>query len=203
VAVVGYARVSTALSKSRKSQHVDNQVTRLYEAGCAQVFTDEITGTKADRPGWRKCQEALQPGDTFKITKLDRIGRSLTNLVDIVTALGKRGVNIVSLDQGVIDTTSPQGKLLFGIMAVIAEWESDIVKERTIEGLEAARERHGGKLPTRGPSVSEAQIESGKLLAATTDWSAARIAEAIGISRATLYRHIDVAAIREQPKAAK
>ena len=131
MAVVGYARVSTALSKSRKSQHVDNQVTRLYEAGCAQVFTDEITGTKADRPGWRKCQEALQPGDTFKITKLDRIGRSLTNLVDIVTALGKRGVNIVSLDQGVIDTTSPQGKLLFGIMAVIAvlAWKNTFDEE--------------------------------------------------------------------------
>ena len=122
----GYARVSTRLSKSRKRQYVDNQVQRLYDAGCEVVFTDEITGKDAHRPGWDKCLAYLEPGDTLEFTKLDRIGRSLHNLVRVVEDLDRRHVNLKSLDQGVIDTTSAAGKLLFGIMAAVAQFEADI-----------------------------------------------------------------------------
>ncbi len=201
MADIGYARVSTLKAKGRKEQHVENQADRLLAAGCERIFRDEITGTKASRPGWDDCMAALRPGDTLLVTKLDRIGRSLTNLVDVVTTLAARGVGIRSLDQGDIDTTTPHGKLIFQIMAALAEWEAAITRERTIEGLVAARERHGGALPVRGPSVTADQLATARTLARTTDMSAQRIADVIGVSRATLYRHIDVGAERlaEQP----
>lgn len=195
--LVGYARVSTRPSKSRKAQHVDNQVQRLYDAGAEIVFTDEISGKNASRPGWDKCLAYLKPGDVLVFTKLDRIGRSLANLVGVVNDLGNRAVGLKSLDQGAIDTTTPHGKMLFRIMAVIAEFEADIARERTREGLDAARERHGGKLPVRGPSITADQIETARTLA-KTGMSGARIAAVIGVSRATLYRHVgDLGALRD------
>ena len=193
----GYARVSTLKAKGRKEQHVENQADRLAAAGCERIYRDEVTGTKASRPGWDACLASLRPGDTLVVTKLDRIGRSLINLVDVVTTLAARGVGIRSLDQGDIDTTTPHGKLLFSIMAALAEWEAAIARERTIEGLVAARERHGGTLPVRGPSFTEDQKNTARMLARTTDMSAQRIAEVIGVSRATLYRHMDVGAERQ------
>ena len=196
MADIGYARVSTRNAKGGKEQHVENQADRLLAAGCERIFRDEITGTKARRPGWDDCLAALQPGDTLYVTKLDRIGRSLINLVDVVTTLAARGVGIRSLDQGDIDTTTPHGKLLFQIMAALAEWEAAITRERTIEGLVAARERHGGTLPVRGPSVTADQLATARTLARTTDMSAQRIADVIGVSRATLYRHLNVGAER-------
>ena len=201
MADIGYARVSTTKAKGRKEQHVENQADRLVAVGCERVFRDKITGTKASRPDWDRCLAALRPGDTLVVTKLDRIGRSLINLVDVVTTLAARGVGIRSLDQGDIDTTTPHGKLIFQIMAALAEWEAAITRERTIEGLEAARERHGGAVPVRGPSVTADQLATARTLARTTDMSAQRIADVIGVSRATLYRHIDVGAERraEQP----
>jgi DNA invertase Pin-like site-specific DNA recombinase len=195
--LIGYARVSTKPSKSRKRQHVDNQVARLYDAGCEVVFTDETSGKKASRPGWDRCLAYMRPGDLLLFTKLDRIGRSLHNLVEVVEDLGHRGVGLKSLDQGEIDTTTSHGRLLFGIMAAVAQFEADINRERTAEGLDAARERHGGTLPARGPSVTEDQITTAKMLARTTKMSAARIAEVIGVSRATLYRHVDIGAERQ------
>ena len=197
---IGYARVSTLKAKGRKEQHMENQVDRLTAAGCARVFRDRVTGTKASRPDWDACLAALRPGDTLLVTKLDRIGRSLVNLVDVVTMLSARGVNIRSLDQGDIDTTTPHGKLLFQIMAALAEWEAAITRERTLEGLEAARERHGGSLPVRGPAFTEDQRTTALLLA-RQGMSAARIADVIGVSRATLYRHVDLAAERESAQA--
>ena len=196
-ALYGYARVSTALSRSRKPQHVDNQVARLREAGVPpeNIYTDKVTGTRACRPGWDKLIAVLGPGDTLVFTKLDRIGRSLRNLVDVVELLGRRQVILKSLDQGEIDTSTPHGKLLFQIMSALAEWESAITRERT-EGLEAARERHGGKLPLRGPSITDDQIATASMLATSTSMSAQRIADAIGVSRATLYRHVPIGDLR-------
>ncbi len=201
MALIGYARVSTKLAKGRKEQHVDNQVTRLKEAGCEQVFTDEITGTRASRPGWDACLAELGAGNTLLVTKLDRIGRSLINLVDVVTLLSKRAVDLRCLDQGQIDTTTPHGKLLFQIMSAMAEWEADIIRERTAEGLVAARERRGGTLPARGPSFTSDQRSNAEMLVRTTDWSGERIAKAVGVSRATLYRHVPVAEIRAAAEA--
>ena len=196
---VGYARVSTTETTSRKAQHVENQEIRLREHGCELVFADKATGKAASRPEWDKCLASLRKDDVLVVTKLDRVGRSLVNLVDVVRLLGERGVELKVLDQD-IDTSTPGGKLLFHIMAALAEWEAAIISERTIEGLEAARERHGGKLPARGPKITREQITTAELLAAT-DMSATRIAEVIGVSRAGLYRYVDVAGIREKAQA--
>jgi DNA invertase Pin-like site-specific DNA recombinase len=185
MSLIGYARVST------RSQHTDGQAARLREAGCGRVFIDlGITGTKASRPDWDRCLAALRPGDVLMVVKLDRIGRSLVNLVDVVKVLGERGIGIKSLDQGEIDTTTANGTMLFGILAVLAQWESDMASERTVEGLDAARERHGGKLPVRGPSVSPDQVAIAQELFDRHEMPAHRIAAAIGCSRSTLYRHI-------------
>jgi DNA invertase Pin-like site-specific DNA recombinase len=183
----GYARVST------DRQHTDGQEERLKAAGCERVFSDEgVTGKVASRPGWDKCLASLRSGDILVVTKLDRVGRSLINLIDVVGLLGERGVDLVVLDQA-IDTTTPNGKLLFHILSALAEWEASMIRERTIEGLAAAKVRHGGKLPGRGPSLSPDKVKIARELFANREasgMSAARIAEVVGCSRATLYRHL-------------
>jgi len=196
----GYARVSMAPAKSRKTQHVDNQVQRLLADGVpeANIFVDDgRSGKLRSRPEWDKLLARLREGDVLVATKLDRLGRSLVNLVDVINLLGQRGVQIKMLDQP-IDTTTAMGKFFFAVMAALAELEAELTRERTLEGLAAARERHGGTLPTRGPSITADQIETAKLLARThPEMSAKRIAEVIDVSRATLYRHVDVLALRQ------
>jgi DNA invertase Pin-like site-specific DNA recombinase len=188
--LVGYARVSTPRAVSRKPQYADNQVQRLTEAGVSgeRIYVDDgLSGKLASRPQWDKCRDYLRGGDVLVVTKLDRLGRSLQNLVDVVNDLGGRGVEIRCLDQP-IDTTTPNGKLLFHIMAAMAEWESAMARERTIEGLTAARERHGGKLPARGPSIDPGKLAVARELYDRGELPAKRIAEIVGISRASLYR---------------
>jgi DNA invertase Pin-like site-specific DNA recombinase len=203
MATFGYARVSMAPAKSRKNQHVDNQVQRLLAEGIPEdhIYVDDgRSGKLRSRPEWDKLLAVLRKDDVLVATKLDRIGRSLVNLVDVVNVLGERGVQLRMLDQP-IDTTSAMGRFFFAIMAALAELEAQLTRERTLEGLAAAKERHGGTLPTRGPSVTADQIETARVLAAThPEMSAARIAEVIGVSRATLYRHVDVVALREGSK---
>src|SRR5258708_5178900 len=197
MADIGYARVSTRASKSRKAQHAENQEERLRQAGCERVCVDRWTGKAKSRPEWDRCLAALRPGDTLKFTKIDRIGRSLAHLVDVMMVLSERGVNVVALDTGVINTTTAVGKMFFQLMAVLAEFEGNMISERTVEGLEAARERHGGTLPVRGPSITDDQIVMAtEMLTRHPDWSADRVASGIGVSRATLYRHVDVAKLR-------
>lgn len=184
MALIGYARVST------KGQHTDGQVARLEAAGCERIFPDEgVSGRKASRPQWDLCLAALRKGDVLVVTKLDRVGRSLLNLIDVVNLLHERGVNFKTLDQD-FDTTSNNGQLIFNIMASLAQWEANLIRERTIEGLAAAKVRHGGTLPVRGPSITPDKIALGKELMARRDMSAQRIAEMLGVSRATLYRHV-------------
>lgn len=186
MATIGYARVST------RGQHTDSQEARLKEAGAERVYVNRgVSGTKASRPEWDKCMAHLRKDDLLLITKLDRVGRSLINLVDVVNVLGQRGVAIHCLDQGEVNTTSANGQLLFSIMASIAQWEAAIIRERTVEGLDAAKERHGGTLPRRGPSWTEDQARTARDLFAareTNGMSAERIAAVVGVSRATLYR---------------
>ena len=184
MAVYGYARVST------REQHTEQQEARLKAAGAEKVFRDKVSGTKASRPEWDQCLTQLRKDDTLLVVKLDRIGRSLINLVDVVNELGLRGVNIRCLDQGEIDTTTASGKLLFRIMAVIADWEREIIAERTVEGLKAAKARHGGKLPTRGSSYTPDQVALAKRLYAEREqsgMSVKRIAELVGCSRQYVY----------------
>jgi DNA invertase Pin-like site-specific DNA recombinase len=187
--LAGYARVSTRRSPGRRAQHVENQVKRLYEAGCEVVFTDEISGKDASRPGWDRCLAWLRPGDTLLFTKLDRIGRSVHNLIEVVNDLGARGVNLRALDQGAVDTTTATGKFLFNIMGAVAEFEADITSERVAEGLDAARERHGGSLPLRGRgrAITDEKLRNARRLLAS-GVPVTEVARTVGISRATLYR---------------
>jgi len=141
MARIGYSRVST------RDQHPEVQSQRLREAGCARIYEDHgQSGAKASRPEWDKCLDRLEKGDVLVAVRMDRIGRSTKNLIDVVTELGERGVDIVFLDQG-IDTTTAAGRFVFRMFASIAEFERDLIIERTRDGLAGttARGRNGGR----------------------------------------------------------
>ncbi len=141
-----------APSKGRKQQHVGNQVQRLLAEGIPQdrIYVDDgRSGKLRSRPEWDKLLPLLRKDDVLVATKLDRIGRSSVNLVDVVNVLGERGVQLRMLDQP-IDTSSAMGKFFFQVMAALAELEAELTRERTLEGLAAAEERHGGKIPCAG-----------------------------------------------------
>ncbi len=182
MAKIGYARVSTS------DQNPEAQAARLREHGCARVFTDHgVTGRLASRPQWDACRAFMRDGDVLMVTKLDRVGRSVGNLVRVAADLDEHGVDLVVLDQA-IDTATPAGRMLFHVLAAIAEFEHDLIAERTRDGLSAARARHGGKLPPRGSSISPDKLAAARVLYQRGDMPARRIAAAVGISRASLYR---------------
>lgn len=195
----GYARVSTRKAKGRKRQHADNQVQRLVESGIdrERVFVDDgVSGRKASRPEWDRLWSQLRPGDKVTATRMSRIGRSLENLLAIVAECGRRGVDIAFLDEQ-WDTSTATGRLLFRIMAAVQAYQAELTQENVIEGLERARERRGGTLPPRGPSFTDRQRREAEEMLRNTAMPAARIAEMLGVGRATLYRHVDVERIRE------
>jgi DNA invertase Pin-like site-specific DNA recombinase len=195
----GYARTSTRKSKSRKEQHVDNQVERLLAEGIERehiLVDDGVSGRKASRPAWDELWMKVRPGDKIVATRMTRIGRSLENLLDIVAECDRRGIEVAFLDED-LDTSSATGRLIFRIMASIAAYQAELISENVIEGLDRARARRNGKLPTRKPSFTDEQRKEAEELAWKTDLSAERIAQMIGVSRATLYRHVDITAIRE------
>src|SRR5256885_1412091 len=135
MARIGYARCSTS------DQHPEAQADRLRADGCERIFTDTgVSGRKASRPEWDKCLDHLREGDILVVVRLDRMGRSVANLIDVVTSLKTRGVQFRAIDQG-IDTTTPAGKFFFHVLAALAEMEADINHERTMDGLAAARAR--------------------------------------------------------------
>jgi DNA invertase Pin-like site-specific DNA recombinase len=180
MAMIGYARVSTT------DQNPEARAARLRAHGCIRVFADHgITGKLASRPQWDACRAFLRHGDVLVATKLDRIGRSVGNLVSVAADLHQCGVDLVVLDQA-IDTATPAGRMLFHVLAAIAE--HDLIAERTRDGLAAARARQGGKLPARGPSISPDKLAAARVLYQRGDMPAQRIAAAVGISRASLYR---------------
>lgn len=146
--MIGYARVSTA------DQSLDMQIEALKAAGCDQVFTDVASGVKADRPGLEKALEYLRDGDTLIVWKIDRLARSLSDLLQTVETLRKRGVGFRSLTDAGIDTTTRNGKLLLNLFGTLAEFERDLIRERTKAGLAsaAARGRNGGRRPVVTPA---------------------------------------------------
>lgn len=179
MALVGYARVSTT------DQHLDAQLDALAAAGCERVFTDTISGKLAERPKLTEALDYLRSGDVLVITKLDRLGRSLRNLIELVTQLGERGVDLRVLTQG-IDTTTPGGRLTFHILGAIAEFERDLISERTHEGLVAARAR--GRKGGRPAKLTPAKLTTARRLYAEREHTVAEIAAIVGCSRSTLYR---------------
>lgn len=177
--LLGYARVSTA-DQSTDGQHDD-----LTAAGCERIFTDTASGKLARRPDLDALLDYARPGDVVVITKLDRLGRSVAHLVELIATLGERGVDLRVLHQG-IDTTTPGGRLTFHIMAAIAEFERDLISERTRDGLAAARAR--GRTGGRPRALSGRKLDHARKLRDGGEHTMTEIAELVGCSRATLYR---------------
>ena len=178
--LIGYARVST------QDQNLDLQSEALTKAGCERIFNDKISGSRAERPGLTKALEMLREGDTLLVWKLDRLGRSVKNLVDLVGELHQQGIQFKSLTDA-IDTGTPSGRFFFHVMASLAEMERELTVERTRAGLEVARQlgRKGG----RRRQMTESKIESAKKLLAN-GVPPRDVAMNLGVSVPTLYRWI-------------
>ena len=189
MALVGYMRVSTA------EQKTDGQRDALLAAGVKadvrHLFEDHgVSGGKAERPGLSKCLATLREGDTLVIAKLDRLGRSLGNLVRLFEELAVRGVGVRVLDNPMLSTdgNSSQSKLLLGIYGAFAEYERDLLRERTQVGLEAARAR--GRNGGRPRLLDSPKIQRAKQLHEAGNMTPKEIADAVGVSVATLYRYL-------------
>ena len=178
--LIGYAWVST------QDQNLDLQLEALTKAGCKKVFDDKISGSRAERPGLTKALEMLREGDTLVVWKLDRLGRSVKNLVDLISELHRQGVQFKSLTDA-IDTGTPSGRFFFHVMASLAEMERELTVERTRAGLELARQlgRKGG----RKRQMTDSKIESAKKLLAS-GIPPRDVAKNLGVSVPTLYRWI-------------
>jgi DNA invertase Pin-like site-specific DNA recombinase len=176
--LLGYARVSTT------DQQPQLQVDALTAAGCYRVFTETASGARTNRPTLEQLLDQLRPGDTLVVWKLDRLGRSLRHLVD---TLADRGVGFRSLQEA-IDTTTPGGKLVFHVFVALAEFERDLIRERTSAGLAAAwaRGRHGVR-----PSVMTAhKLRVAWEMYRSGQYTVAAIATTLGVSRASIYRSL-------------
>jgi DNA invertase Pin-like site-specific DNA recombinase len=180
--LIGYARISTA------DQTLALQQDALRKAGCDQIFTDTASGSSAERTGLEQAISHLRKGDTLVVWRLDRLGRSLRHLIHTITALDQREIGFKSITEN-IDTTTSGGKLVFHIFGALAEFERDIIRERTNAGLQAARARGrlGGR-PKRQPSSRK--VAMAKALYADKTNSVSEVCKTLGISRATLYRYI-------------
>ncbi len=178
--LIGYARVST------QDQNLDLQTEALHKAGCKKIFEDRASGNGAERPGLAQARESLREGDTLVVWKLDRLGRSVKHLVDLVGELQKQGVQFKSLTDS-IDTGTASGRFFFHVMASLAEMERELIVERTRAGLEVARQlgRKGG----RKRQMTDRKIKSAKKLLAS-GVPPRDVAANLGVSIPTLYRWI-------------
>jgi DNA invertase Pin-like site-specific DNA recombinase len=177
---IGYARVSTG------EQILDLQVDALTQAGCGKVYHETASGAKADRPVLADVLGYLRPGDTLVVWRLDRLGRSLQHLIETVAQLAAREIGFKSLTEQ-IDTTTSGGKLVFHVFGALAEFERDLIRERTHAGLAAARAR--GRVGGRPKKLAEAkQVALARALYEGGQTDIATICRTLGISRATLYR---------------
>jgi DNA invertase Pin-like site-specific DNA recombinase len=181
--LIGYARVST------DDQNLDLQRDALKQAGCEQIYTDRVSGTKDNRPGLTVALSHLRTGDTLVVWRLDRLGRSLRHLIDTVTGLQERGIGFKSLQES-IDTTTSGGKLVFHIFGALAEFEREIIRERTNAGLQAARAR--GRNGGRPKKLTKKQIEMLQHLAADKKHSVKEICQTLGIGRTGFYRYLEM-----------
>jgi DNA invertase Pin-like site-specific DNA recombinase len=177
---IGYARVSTL------EQTLALQQDALTAAGCEQTYTDTASGSLTERPGLTDALSHLRPGDTLVVWRLDRLGRSLSHLIETVRELHGRDVGLRSLQEQ-IDTTTSGGKLVFHVFGALAEFERDLIRERTHAGLVAARAR--GRLFGRPKALSPQQVKQLQTLAKDDRNTVGEICQTLGISRATFYRY--------------
>ena len=187
--LLGYMRVS----KADGSQTTNLQRDALLAAGVEpnRIYEDQASGKRDDRPGLDACLKALREGDTLATWKLDRIGRDLRHLVNTVHDLTKRGVGLkVLAGQGAnIDTTTANGRLVFGIFAALAEFERELIVERTRAGLASARAR--GRRGGRKPKMTAAKLRLAQAAMGKPETKVAELCVELGITRQTLYRHVD------------
>ncbi len=184
---IGYARVSTL------EQNLDLQVKALKAAGCREIFTDKVSGSRCDRPGLTKALMSLKKGDALYVWRLDRLGRSMPHLVSVITDLKEKGIGFRSIQDGAINTTTASGELIFNLFASLAQFERQLIRERTHAGLKAARAR--GKLGGRRPLPPDhPKIRMAKKMSKDTSINITEICETLKISRATYYRYLSLPA---------
>jgi DNA invertase Pin-like site-specific DNA recombinase len=182
--LIGYARVSTA------DQDLELQLAALRQAGCrdAWIFRDMTSGARTARPGLEACLQALGPGDTLMVWRLDRLGRSMTHLVTVIEELLRRQVGFRALCDGAIDTTTASGELIFHIFSALAQFERRLIQERTRAGLAArARGRTGGRRPRQ---AEEPRVRMAYTMYVDQQLSVADICQTLRISQATFYRYV-------------
>jgi len=184
---IGYARVST------NDQDLNLQIDSLKKAGCKDeyIFTDMISGAKSSRPGLDNCLKQLKPGDTLIVWRLDRLGRSMSHLVNLIESLLEKNIGFKSIQDGAIDTTTASGELMFNIFSALAQFERRLIQERTNAGLDAARAR--GRLGGRPKkSASDPKVRMAQEMNKNKSLSIKEICDSLGISRATFYRYISI-----------
>ena len=188
--LLGYARVSTA------DQAPELQLDELAVAGCVRIWTDHATGTRADRPELAKVFDHMRAGDTLVVWRFDRLARSLSDLIAIATQLERDGVGLRSLREQ-IDTTTPGGRLIFHVFGALAEFETDLIRERTNAGLAAARAR--GHRGGRKPVMTTAKTKAARQMHDAREHTVEEIAETLGVSRASVYRALAKPAADAEP----
>lgn len=178
---IGYSRIST------QEQNADLQLDALKQAGCEKFFSDKVSGAKADRPGLAAALDYAREGDSLVVWRLDRLGRSLKHLLEVVEGLEENGIGFVSLQDG-FDTTTNGGKLFFHIFGALAEFERSLIQERTRAGLEAARAR--GRIGGRKEKLNPAQVATLKAMYESKAHALGEICRTFNITKPTLYRYL-------------
>lgn len=178
---IGYARVST------EEQNLDKQLDALEEAGCMRVYSEKISGAADERPELESALRDLREGDVLVVQRLSRFGRSLPDLVTTMEELEEKGADFVSISEG-IDTSTPQGRLTFHIFGALAEFYRELGRERTLEGLEAARER--GRTGGRPPALTEEEIPEVQAMMRDEAVPTPQICDRFDVSKSTLFRYV-------------
>jgi DNA invertase Pin-like site-specific DNA recombinase len=179
--IFGYARVST------QDQNLDRQTDQLQQLGCERIFQEKKTGTTKERPELDRLLDQLRPGDIIVVSELTRLSRTIRDLFALVDVIHQKGAHLKSLKEPWLDTTTPQGKLLFAIFAGVSQFERDLISERTREGLASARAR--GRKGGRPPKSSK-DMELALKMHDNQNYSISEIVKATGIGKSTLYRYL-------------
>ena len=179
--LIGYARVST------QDQNPELQMDALEKAGCEKIFVEKRSGAQRERPELQAALEYMRPGDTLVVWKLDRLARSLKQLIETVEILDSQEMGFQSLTEA-LDTTTSSGRLVFHIFAALAEFERSIIRDRTLAGLASARER--GRVGGRPPALSKEDIVKARAMLRDTEITIKQVADTLRVSVSTLYKYV-------------